>query len=778
MEHTIDIKQHSSSVMRTSILLLLVGAISGIFPGYGQINSDPVHWAGFLSAHDIVYHRLPENYYEGAYAGNGLVGTILYRDEQTANTIRFDVGRTDVYDHRSDEMLRGKYPGGKVRLPIGQLLVTPRGKMLDTDLRIDLWNAEIRGTIVTDKGKIDILCYVPSGEKLIVLKLKSAGAEKPEVRFRPQQGDNVRPEIRIRKDVVYDPNPPFRVKRVGDAEVITQPLLMGDDYATAWNERTEPDGTRSVYITVANRWAEKKHPSHGSDKDAVMLLQQAREKREPEIREAHRHWWHRYYRASFVTFPDKRIESLFWIQQYRLASAGHPDRPVIDLMGPWYHRSPWLACWTNLNVQLTYYTTGITNHPEMEQPLFKLIEKHQNQLVENVPAGFRDECAALGNPVGYDDLQASVFLTNNPDNKTRMSLIALPWLMQEFYLHYRLTMDDNLLRKTIYPLMRKTFAVYLRIKYKGMDGKYHLPLTYSDEYGDDVDTNMNLALARWGFKTLIEAAERLKISDPLLPLWKDFLQNLAPYPIDERGLKIGQNLSFDRPHRHYSHLFAIFPLYETNIDNAGPLLPVLKKSVENYIGLRGDSCMYKFTGASSLWAALGNGNEALKNLIRAIRFEEKKVPTITPNGFYSERGWPTFESPVSACRSALDMYLQSWGNKLRIFPAMPDNWKEGAFRDLRAQGGFLVSASRKNGKTQFIRITALSGETCVIKTDMNSPVVYNDDNASLKKQAGDEYTLTIARNKTVYIIEKGTHPSFEIKPITHQTHTGQYFGLK
>jgi len=66
----------------------------------GQTPINRINWSDFLSMHDIVYQRLPENYYEGAYVGNGLLGTIIYRDNLKPNTIRFDIGRSDVYDHR------------------------------------------------------------------------------------------------------------------------------------------------------------------------------------------------------------------------------------------------------------------------------------------------------------------------------------------------------------------------------------------------------------------------------------------------------------------------------------------------------------------------------------------------------------------------------------------------------------------------------------------------------------------------------------------------------
>ena len=765
------------SLTGRKILLLMLLALA-IICTKAQTSINQINWPDFLSQHDIVYNRLPENYYEGAYVGNGLLGTILYRDNLKPNTIRFDIGRSDVYDHRPAEMLKGKYPSGKVRLPIGQLLLSPVGKITHTDLRIDLWNAEICGTITTDKGKIELSCYVPSDERFIVLKLRSdKGEESASVSFRPEQGNSSRPEIRINKSLVYEPNPAFVVEKIKGIEVATQPLLMGDDYATAWNEKKTADGSRLIYVTVANRWADKLSPGSGSANDAVSALQVARKKDETTVRKQHRDWWHIYYQKSFVSFPDKRIESLYWIQQYRLGSAGHPGKPVIDLMGPWYLRSVWTAMWTNLNVQLAYYTTGITSHLEMEEPLFQLLERRKEQLVNNVPAAFRDECAALGNPVGYDDLEASVGLYTDPNSKTKMSLIALPWLMQEYYNHYRMKMDENLLRNSVYPLMKKAFAVYSRTLYKGDDGKYHLPLSFSDEYGEDVDVNMNLALARWGFGTLIDCANRLKIDDPMLPRWKDLLENMTPYPVDDRGLKIGKNLSFDRPHRHYSHLFSIFPLYETNIENRPDFIPVMKTSLRNFTGLAGDSCMFKFTGASSLWAVLGDGNEALKWLNRSIQYV-KKGPTFTPNGFYSENGWPTFESPISATRAALDMYIQSWGNKIRVFPAIPDIWKDACFYNLRAEGGFLVSAKRTNGKTDFISIKSEAGELCILKTDMENPVAVNNSTFKIKKIAEREYSIQLQKGETVTLTSKGNNPILTIEPVKKTFNIESYFGLQ
>jgi hypothetical protein len=156
----------------------------------------------------------------------------------------------------------------------------------------------------------------------------------------------------------------------------------------------------------------------------------------------------------------------------------------------------------------------------------------------------------------------------------------------------------------------------------------------------------------------------------------------------------------------------------------------MKKSIQHFTDLDGDNCIYKFSGASSLWAAIGDGDKALKWLSRSLELLPRfgvppapaRIPTLTQNTFYSERENPTFESPVSASRCMLDMLIQTWGGTIRVFPAVPSTWKDASFHNLLAEGAFLVSAVRKSGKTQFIRIKSLAGEPCRIKSDLSGEI--------------------------------------------------------
>jgi len=146
-----------------------------------------------------------------------------------------------------------------------------------------------------------------------------------------------------------------------------------------------------------------------------------------------------------------------------------------------------------------------------------------------------------------------------------------------------------------------------------------------------------------------------------------------------------------------------------------------------------------------LWASLGEGDSTLHWLKRSLEILPRfgvppapaRIPTLTPNTFYSERENPTFESPISSSRSMLDMMLQDWGETIRVFASMPSSWKNASFYHLRTQGAFLVSAVRENGHTQFIQIKSLAGEACTIQTDFTSNIkLIGPKTANMQMQHG------------------------------------------
>jgi len=88
---------------------------------------------------------------------------------------------------------------------------------------------------------------------------------------------------------------------------------------------------------------------------------------------------------------------------------------------------------------------------------------------------------------------------------------------------------------------------------------------------------------------------------------------------------------------------------------------------------------------------------------------------------YQESG-PVVETPLSAAQSMHDMLCQSWGDLIRIFPAVPDDWQDVTLHDFRTQGAFLVSAVRRGGMTRFVRVRSEKGAPCRLRHSLTGPV--------------------------------------------------------
>ena len=75
---------------------LLAGRVSAPDPGSGD---DKIDWPAFLRRHDMTFDRLLGAWSEAPHFGNAMVGSMLYRAD---DTIRLQVFRADVHDHRDE----------------------------------------------------------------------------------------------------------------------------------------------------------------------------------------------------------------------------------------------------------------------------------------------------------------------------------------------------------------------------------------------------------------------------------------------------------------------------------------------------------------------------------------------------------------------------------------------------------------------------------------------------------------------------------------------------
>jgi alpha-L-fucosidase 2 len=69
----------------------------------------------------------------------------------------------------------------------------------------------------------------------------------------------------------------------------------------------------------------------------------------------------------------------------------------------------------------------------------------------------------------------------------------------------------------------------------------------------------------------------------------------------------------------------------------------------------------------------------------------------------------TLEGNFLAMDAVQEMLLRSTFGEVVVFPSTPSRWQDASFRDLRAEGGWKVSARRLGGKTVMVRVVAGPG---------------------------------------------------------------------
>ena len=247
--------------------------------------------------------------------------------------------------------------------------------------------------------------------------------------------------------------------------------------------------------------------------------------------------------------------------------------------------------------------------------------------------------------------------------------------------------------------------------------------------------------------------KELKFNDPKRKEWQEKLDNLVAFPTNENGYMVNADMGFDAGHRHASHLMSIYPYHTVNPEQGESARDLIKKSTDRWYTLTeaGGYAGFSFTKACMIYATLGNGNKALATI---ESMKQKKL--IQPNTMYFESGGAVIETPLSLVESIDYMLLQSWNGIIRIFPAVPEKWKNIAFNDFRAQGAFLVSAKFENNTISDVFVRSEKGKTCIFKNPWNGRKLL------VKDQNGKRIKITIANNNITFKTKAGSKYS-----ITH-----------
>ena len=720
--------------------------------------SNQIDWKDFLSRHDLVWNQVPTGYFDSPFVGNGLLGAKLYKP--VGGLLRLDIGSSEVVERRDTEA-NSLVDNG--RLPVGYFELASNYDIQAGKGRLDLYDAETQFTMQMHKGySLDINMKVLRHKDVIVMDYTPSDTLECFWMFRPLPSavpliGYLNPPIHV---VALNPQP--TEQKIDGVNVVIQKrgdTGAGGCYVTAWKEIELANNKRRLLVTIQDS-----HEDDSAITDAVELIQQTANKEEFKAQEkAHKEWWNNYYTASFISIPHPQMESLYWGLQYRLASMMRKGAPLCDLMGPWYKSSHWPGVWWNLNTQMLFSSLHVSNQLELTSTLTDYVFENKQNFINSIPEEFRHNSAGLVRHCGRNQID-HVYTWPNAEFPERSNLI---YLMHTMWEHYRVTMDDVYLEKQYYPLLKRAVNFLLNVVTVDSNGMIHMPKSHSPESTNDTDTNYDLSSLRWGCQTLLSINSRCGLKDKDSKIWKNTLKNLRPYPTDENGYMCSANIKAPLKHRHWCHLFQIYPYHLVNFDQPESH-DVILKSLSHW----GDSTIPNtWTQAviSSIYSSMQDGEAALKHLNAAL-----KTSNLSKNMTHSEGKQPCSETYGGLSRMLQDMLMQSWGDKIRIFPAVSEEWDEAVFEDLRAEGGFLVSASRKDGATNWIQVESLAGEPCIIEHNFKEPFKVK----GAKFQRIDDKTCRIKIEKgRIAILYTGEFKKKIVEPIIVLDGDYNYYGI-
>ncbi|MEI6409333.1 MAG: glycoside hydrolase family 95-like protein [Bacteroidota bacterium] len=497
-----------------------------------------------------------------------------------------------------------------------------------------------------------------------------------------------------------------------------QPCWGGFSYEAALKIIPTAKGYDGVW-TISSHFKQKQ----GLDRASEMVQKAARRGFDAAFR-ASSAWWAKYWAKSALHVPDSLIERQYYLDMYKFGCVARAGAPMISLQAIWTADNGRLPPWKgdfhhDLNTQMSYWPAYTANHLHEARGYLNHLESTDASNHAYTKRYFGTDglnipgvATLLGEPMG-GWIQYSCSPTTSA------------WLAQHFYLQWRYSKDRTFLKDHAWPFLHDVALHLEQLTALNDKGLRVLPLSSSPEINDNslqawfpnTMTNYDLALTRFVYEKTAELALELRKTDDAKH-WQNLAASLPKYALTEtQSLKFAPNLAYTESHRHFSHLMAIYPLglidWNKNVENQ----TIIKHSIDDLLKYGPANWTgYSYAWLASLQARAHHGDGAREALSRfASAF-------VSPNSFHlngdqSGRGFSSFtyspftlEGNFAAAAGLQEMLLQSHSLGIEVFPAVPDDWANVSFKHLLAEGAFLVSAVRENGKTLRIEIEAVKNE--------------------------------------------------------------------
>lgn len=426
---------------------------------------------------------------------------------------------------------------------------------------------------------------------------------------------------------------------------------------------------------------------------------------------------------------DYALESLYYqFGRYLLIASSRPGNMPANLQGIWHNNvdGPWRVDYhNNINIQMNYWPACPTNLSECQLPLIDFIRTLHKP-------GEKTAQAYFGARGWTASISANIFGFTTPlrdkDMSWNFSPVAGPWLATHIWDYYDYTRDLKFLKKTGYELIKSSANFAVDYLWKKPDGTYTAAPSTSPEHGPiDEGTTFSHAVIREILTDAIEASRILQTDEKERNEWTNVLQHLTPYRIGRYGQLMEWSKDIDDPndqHRHVNHLFGLHPGHTISPVTT----PDLARASRVVLNHRGDGATgWSMGWKLNQWARLHDGNHA-------YTLYQNLLKNGTNDNLWDSHPPFQIDGNFGGTAGVAEMLMQSHMGFIHLLPALPDAWKDGCIKGLKARGNFTVDIYWQQGQLSKVVIHSGSGMTCLLR--------YQNNQLNLPTKKGKTYTVS------------------------------------
>ena len=466
----------------------------------------------------------------------------------------------------------------------------------------------------------------------------------------------------------------------------------------------------------------------------------------------------------------------------------------------------------NINVQMNYWPTMASNLGECMKPYndFLNVLKEAGRNAAAASYGIKSrEGEENGWLVGCFSTPYMFSALGQKNNAAGWNPIGSAWALLNSYEYYLYTGDAQYLRQ-LYPSMKEVANFWNKALYwSEYQQRYVSAPSYSPENGPIVNGASYDQQFIWQhLENTIHAAETLGLDGDLVAEWKEKQSKLDPVIVGKSGQvkewfeetsfgkaqagnlpeidipqwrqSLGaQNSGVQPPHRHLSHLMALYPCNLISKDKPEYMNAAIVSLKERGLDATGWSKAHKL----NLWARTGHAEEAFKLVQSDVGggnsgFLTNLFCSHGSGANYKEKPIFQIDGNFGYTAGVNEMLLQSQLGYVQFLPALPDQWSTGHVKGIVARGNFEINMDWSNGKADRFEITSRNGGTftgeykdiaaCSVRKSDGSkltPQVLSNDKISFATEAGETYIIdyNASPDKLKSVIDRARELSEKMK---------------